>query len=198
MQTIDSRPATRAGSRRAWSRLRGLLAWVVVCLAGCGGGGSSPPVVNPICISFQPGGAADPQTVSVRQAAESTCNMLVVDLVVTDVNDLFAASFTATYDPAIATYAGHSLTNSELTFDGSMVQVLEADTPPDVALGLTRLAMTGVDVAGSGILVKLMFQRVADSGNATLTFSMERLLDDQAPPVEIPMITWTGGTMMVN
>ncbi len=38
---------------------------------------------------------------------------------------------------------GHSLTNSELTLDGSMVQALEADTPPDVALGLTRLAMTG-------------------------------------------------------
>ena len=43
-----------------------------------------------------------------------------------------------------------------------------------------------------------MFQRVAGSGNATLTFSMERLLDAQAPPVEIPMITWSGGTMMVN
>ena len=40
--------------------------------------------------------------------------MLVVDLVVTGVNDLFAASFTATYDPAIATYAGHSLGNSVL------------------------------------------------------------------------------------
>ena len=193
-QTIDRRPAACAGSRRARSLLRGLPACVVLGLVACGGGGSGPPPVDPICISFQPGGAADPQTVSARQAVESNCDMLVVDLVVTGVNDLFAASFTATYDPAIATYAGHSLTNSVLTSDGSMVQVLETETPPDLTLGLTRLAMTGVDVGGSGILVKLMFQRVAGSGNATLTFSMERLLDAQAPPVEIPMITWNGAT----
>jgi len=63
--------------------------------------------------------------VATRQAAGATCDAVGVECLVTAVADVFAASFTTSFDPTVASYSGHSLAGSLLSSDGALVAVLE-------------------------------------------------------------------------
>jgi hypothetical protein len=129
----------------------------------------------------------------------STCDMLAIDVMVTDVNDVFASSFTLNYDESLARFEQSSTSGSLLASDGTTVQILEDAQTGRVTIGLTRLGVsTGVNAVGTQRLVTLMFSTVADAGDAGITFSNQAILGSETPPVEKTSVAWVGGTLLVR
>ncbi len=169
----------------------------LVGLAGCSGS-SDEGVVTQTCIDFLGSGSQTAGTVVAVQAAGSNCSVVAVDLIVTGVTDVFAAAFTVNFNPAVASFDGLNQSGSLLAGGGVQVDVLvDADTPGQVDVGMTRRAASGVDVAGSSKLVTLLF-RIVDPGSTSLTFSDPRLTGSETPPAVKSGVQWSGGTLSVD
>jgi hypothetical protein len=168
--------------------------------AGCGdNGGGGGMVTNP-CIEFSASVIAQPGAVVALNGAGSGCNLMVVEVMVTQVDDLFGASFVVRYPSDLASFSTASSLGSILASDGAAVDVIAAETVAgEVTVGLARLATTGVDVGAPSLLARLSFFRVAtEEGNGSLGFTNAALLDASDPPQQIPGIVWTGGTVRVT
>lgn len=168
----------------------------LLAAGGCGGGGGG---VQERCIGFLASADPAPATAVARQAAGSTCGEVVIEIVLTDVSDVFAVEFTASFDTAVAAYDGYSLAGSHLASDGAQVLVLESKQPGAVSLGLTRAnSSSGVSFAGGRGLVRLLFRRAGTADRGPLSFSSTRVFGSEQPPVEKPGIEWIGGTFQVQ
>ncbi len=165
---------------------------------GCGGGGG---VVTPtVCIAFAPGSAPAPGTIVAAQTSTGACDLVSIDLLVTGVTDIFAASFTVDYDQSIASYDRVSTSGSLLASDGRTVEVLEDRRSGHVTIGLTRRgATTGIDAAGTALLVRLFFLKAGTAaGSGSLGFSNTKLLGSETPPQEKQGMQWSGGTLFLR
>lgn len=175
---------------------------------GCGGGGSGGGDDNggvtptATCISFSAGAGPASGTATSAKGAGSVCTTVIVEVLLTDVNDVFTVSFDAVFDPDTARYDGFSVAGSHLSSDGAALQVIETTATGQVSLGITRSnPATGINFAGSQTVVKLMFVKASgvDEGDtASLTFSNTHVLGSEQPPVEKAGITWSGGTLSVD
>ena len=124
---------------------------------------------------------------------------VAVDVVVTDVADVFASSFTLNYDASLARFESSSTSGSLLASDGTTVQVLEDSQTGSVTIGLTRLGVAnGVNAIGTQLQVTPMFSSVADAGDAGIAFSNETILGSETPPVDKAGVNWVGGTLVVR
>ncbi len=180
-------------------RALGALGLAPALLAGCGNGGGG--TVPSICFSFVPDAAPSASTVVARSGSGSSCELLVVELVLTDVTDVFAVSFRASFDPSLLAYDGHSLAGSHLTSDGAQVQALETVGQGEVQLGLSRLNPAGgIDFGGPQVFVKLLFRKPvgAQGGSGRLDFADTQVFDSQQPPQPKPGIVWLGGTVRLE
>jgi len=183
---------------------RGLRLLLAVVLGGalvaCGGHNSGGGGVVPqTCLEFDAAAATAAGTIAAEPGSGSSCDLVAVDLIVNGVNGIFAVDLAVDYDPMIANYDGLSTSGSVLTSDGAQVQSLVSDTSGHVLIGVTRLGVTtGVNAVGDQRLLRLLFRRVAGSGNSAMTFSQNVLLDAQAPPQPIGGLTWHGGTLAVR
>ncbi len=182
--------------------LSGLLA-LALAAPGCGGGDGAPS----ICVAFLAGATPAPSTAVAQPASGSVCDIVVVEIVLTDVSDVFTVDFTVSFDPSVARYEGYSLAGSRLTSDAAEVEQLEMRVPPppeearQVILGLTRVnPSTGIDFTGTQTVVRLLFRKALASGTGSspLTFSDTKVLGSEEPPQEKPGITWSGGTFQVQ
>jgi hypothetical protein len=183
--------------KRPW---RGILAAAIVAFAGglapgCGSDDNGGMQTNS-CVALQNTTSPAPLTVVARDGNSGDCGLLRVDLVVTDVTDLFGANFTVTFPSNLLSFASASETGSVLT-NGSAVSV-QASTPAagQLVVGITRLGATGVNVTGGAQLLRLTFVRTGTSGNGTLGVAGQ-LLDSDTPPTVIPGITMSGGMVVV-
>ena len=183
--------------KRPW---RGILAAAIVAFAGglapgCGSDDNGGVQTNS-CVALQNTTSPAPLTVVARDGISGDCGLLRVDLVVTDVTDLFGANFTVTFPSNLLSFASASETGSVLT-NGSAVSV-QASTPAagQLVVGITRLGATGVNVTGGAQLLRLTFVRTGTSGNGTLGVAGQ-LLDSDTPPTVIPGITMSGGMVVV-
>ena len=170
---------------------------VVACGGGSDGGGMTTPTV---CIDFTGGTAATSGSVVAQQGSGSTCDVVAVDLIVTGVNDLFGMGVTLSYDPAVASYEGLTTVGSVLAQGGVQVQALELESSGQVLIGATRTGATtnGVNVAGSQLLLRVLFRKVGSGGMTTISYSDNQLLDAQQPPMSIPGISWSAGQLVVQ
>lgn len=172
-----------------------LLLFMAVLLPSCDGGDGGGAQV---CIRFMASSAPASGTVVAREAGQA-CTVVTVELVVTDVSDVFSASFVAVFNPGLASYAGLDTGGSFLSSDGTALEVLEDVQSGRVTVGLTRLgSSTGIDVVGSEVLVKVLFRRVADSGSGILDLQNTKLLGSETPPQEKMGIQWFGGTLLIQ
>jgi hypothetical protein len=180
-------------------------AFILVTLAvscGCGGGGGGGGTVQPsVCVEFTAASAPAAGLVVARSATQSTCDVLVLDVVVTDVTDVFAADLEVGYDNAVLRYDGHVDTASFLGSDGAVVETIgpQSDATGSFTVGITRVNVTtGIDVTTPAVLIQLRFRRVAQSGSGSVSFPDGSLLGSEEPPVEKPGLTWRGGTATVR
>jgi hypothetical protein len=171
-----------------------VLLWVLGG-GGCGGGGG---LAGP-CLDFLASAEPSRGTAVARLATGSNCDRAIVEIVLTDVPDVFAVEFTASFDEAVAAYEAYSLVGSALAMDGAQVLALEEREPGSVSLAFSRAnPARGVDITGSRTLVRLVFRRVGPPGRGPLAFSSARIFGSEQPPAEKPGIAWFGGTFEVR
>jgi hypothetical protein len=155
------------------------------------------------CIRFASSTPPAPGTVACVQAGESTCELLGVDLIITDVDDLFTVEFTLQFDPAVVNYEGVSTDGSLLGSDGTQITTLENVQPGEVSITVTRLGagFGGIDATGQQLLARIYFSKLAEEGTSTLFFAdtlMFALPEGQLFPVLIQGVDWSGGTMLIG
>lgn len=194
--------ATRRAARPPAAAALLALALVVPALS-CGGShvATVDPVTPPgVCLDFSP--AADPAagTVVASEGNLTSCDRLVLDLIVTDVSDLFTADFSLSFDPAVLSYTGYSDTGSVLASDGATVTVFDDEQNGLLEVTITRMgaALGGIDVVGSQLLVRVNFDREVDAGGSSLDFSNERLWNSEWPLELIPGVVWSGGSVTIR
>ncbi len=176
---------------------------------GCGGGGSGGDddggggiIPTATCIEFAAASVPASGTASSAEGSGSVCSTVVVEIVLTDVNDVFTVSFDAVFDQNTARYDSFSTAGSHLA-SGALLQVVEdTSTAGQVSLGITRSnPANGINFTGFESVVKLMFVKapgVDEGASANLTFSNTHVLGSEQPPVDKPGIAWSGGTLTIN
>jgi hypothetical protein len=132
------------------------------------------------------------------QSTSSGTEMATAEIVVTDVSDVYAASLHLIYfHPAVkVTVSEGAFLNS----DGSETELLiNDDTPGILIIEISRKNVsTGVDAAGSEILLNLTFEHRDAAGRTGLTISNNQLLDASTPPQEIPGVSWCSGSVSIR
>jgi hypothetical protein len=169
-------------------------------MLGCGGGGDDGGTgTMPTCVGFTAASPAASNTVSTRESSGSTCEVARLELVVTDVDDLFGASVTVTFDPAVVSYEGWSTTGSLLESDGADLELLENVDAGAVKIGVSRFgADTGIDVVGTRLLLTLRFRKATDNGATPLAYTNGKLTGSEPQPQVKPGVTWVGGTLILR
>ena len=175
-----------------------LLLATLALAPGCGGGDGGT-VTPSICLSFTGAQAPAAGRVVSRQGTGGGCSARFVDVVVTDVNDVFSGSFTVNFDPARVAFGSASATGTFLAAGGTQVEVVQTNPQPgSVTVGISRIgSTTGVDVAGSQVMIHLSFAPVS-AGTATLTLTSAQLFGNETPPQPKSGLTWSGGTFTVQ
>jgi len=152
------------------------------------------------CIRFSSATLPALGTVACVKGAGATCELLAVDLIITDVDDIFTAEFTILFDPAIANYEGTSSEGSILESDGTQLTMLANERPGEITILISRLGgvFGDIDAVGEQFLARMYFSKAADNGSSTLVFGTARLFSSQFPPEIIPDIEWSGGTLLIR
>ena len=172
---------------------------VVSAMLACGGGSDGGSKTSGTCLTFAAAASPAPGMVVMREGSASTCDRAAIDLVATDVADVFGASFTVSFDPDLVDYDGYSVSGSALTSDGAQVEVLATPGHGQLVFGISRfLTPDGIDVSGTAPLVRLYFRNLDRTGSGALALPTGSLDDDSTPPQEIPGVTWHAGTIAIR
>jgi hypothetical protein len=186
--------------QRSRLMLLGLAALSIsVACGGSDGGSSGGTLPNTACVEFNAAATPESDTVTSRQGLNSSCDMLAVDLIVTDVDDLFTADFTFTFDPTLISYQSVSTNLSILTQDGTPLTTISKELAPgEISIAITRLggAQGGADAVGEHFMARLFLRRLADSGATSLDFTSARFFNSQVQV--IPGVQWRGGSIVIQ
>lgn len=196
MTTHPSAGRSRRGRRPAAALL---LPAVLLLGQACGGGGGGGGA-SQLCIDFTPARAAESGTVSSQLSEDSSCQLAEIEIVATDIDDVFAFKSVVDYDPDVAVFLGFSLVGSALESDGGDVTVVvEEETFGELTIGATRIASTdGVNISGTQVLIKLAFARFAVAGSSgAFELDSQCLLSGGTPPTVLSN-TCTGGTLVAR
>ena len=176
-----------------------MLTAVLFVSTGCGGGDGGGGATAAPCLSFVGNQAPATGRVVTRLAAGGSCAARAVEIVVTDVADVFGAQFTLTFDATKVSYAGATSSGSFLTSGGAQVSVQEDSTGSGtVSVGISRIGVSsGVNVSGSQVLIRLTFAPLA-VGTSSLALSNAILFGSQTPPQPKPGLTWSGGSFTIQ
>jgi hypothetical protein len=172
---------------------------VVVCLTACGGSGGGDPaevVSDPsstIVASYEadsPAGTANTVFTSEWDAAR---NYATVNVLISDTNDVYGASFDVVYDSDLADYVEYA-SGGLLERDGNnpFYQVQEVAAGRLVVVATRSGDVPGVDVSGSETLIRLTF-RLEETGSGRIDFENANISNDV--PQNLPIQEWAGGTL---
>ncbi len=185
-----------------------ILAMVLFFSPGCSSDDSSGSVfVVPTCIEFLPAQTGTPANNSIvlrKNTDTSDCDEVQVEIVVTNVNDVYGAGFVIEYNGAIVAYQGFSTTGSFLEDNNVDTQIVQDGPVGSVTFSITRVqdansnSENGVDVSGSRVLGTLRFRSFSVGGPVELTLTNNNLFDNQTPPQAIPNLTWEFGSLRVD
>jgi len=187
-----------------WKRIRRLGCCIVlVCGVALSGACSEDDagVPDAVCVEFAPAEAPEAGKVAARAGAESTCDVAVVEIVATDIDDVFSMEADVLYDSVAVQYLGFDAEDSVLRTDGvEIVPIVSEVEDGRITLGIARGSLTGIDVSGSRLLVKLFFLNKLVAGTTgSLTLTDECLRGSEEPPDDVkPGLVCAGGTFTIN
>jgi hypothetical protein len=180
---------------------------LMALLISCSGGGPSGNTIIP----EPPGGssnlvggfqAAQPNpgngTVSMSEGSATSGDVVMVQINVTGIDNLFGVNIDVVYNTALADFLGEYHDNSILASGGNSVSsVFSEPQPGTIVGGIARngAGAGGMDVVGTQELVTLAF-RVTGAGNSTISVQNESCVD--ADLQAIPGLGWSGGTLLAN
>ena len=175
-------------------------------LVSCSGGGPSGNTIIPeppggssnLVGSFDPAqpSPAD-STISMSQGSATSGDIVMVQVNVTGIDNLFGVNFDVIYNPALADYL-RDYPGTILESGGQSVSYILTENQPGVIVaGVARNGAEagGVDVTATRALVTLAF-RVTGAGSSPVSFQNESCVD--ANLELIPGLTWAGGTLLAN
>lgn len=183
----------RLGSFRNLLLLAPLLCFA--CGGGGGGGGPTTPIdpdppPTTSGITYIQDGPAISNSLAL-QAQSTAGTTLVLDLVATDVSDLYGVAFDLVFPANTLAFQGAS----EGSFlAGSQTSLQTSANGAILIVGYTRLGLVAGS-SGSGVLMTLRFQSTS-SGGGPLTFDNARAIDSSGR--EIAGLTWVSGDVTVN
>jgi hypothetical protein len=183
---------------KCWAVLLGLS---LLLLAPACGGGSDDGGVTPDtgCLVYEPSSTPTSGNVAGRTGVGSTCNVLELELIVTDVANIFTVEFTLQYSESTVRYAGVNTALSILESDGTQVATIVNESPGEAQISITRLggAQGGIDAIGQQTLAKVLLSRAGTVGAiGSLVFTETKFFDGDRN--EIPGIGWSGGQVFVR
>jgi hypothetical protein len=179
---------------------------LMALLISCSGGGPSGHTIIPeppggssnLVGSFGP---AQPNpgdgTISMSQGSATSGDIVMVQVNLTGVDNLFGVIFDIVYDPALADFLTH-YPGTVMETGGLIGHYLVLEGPPGVIVsGVARPegAAGGVDVTTTQTLVTLAF-RVTGAGSSAISFQRYSC-EDEAQQI-IPELSWAGGTLLAN
>jgi len=187
-----------------WKQIRRLSGCLVLaCGVALSGACSDDDAGLPeaVCVEFTPAEAPEAGKVVARAGAESTCDVAVVEIVATDIDDVFSIEADVLYDNVVVRYLGFDAGGSVLAADGvGIVPIVSEVEGGRITLGIARSASTGIDVSGTRLVVKLFFLNNLIAGTTgSLTLTDECLRGSEEPPDDVkPGLTCAGGTFIIN
>jgi hypothetical protein len=175
-----------------------LLALVLVSAAACDEGDTTGGGV--VCVEFRADQEPTPGEVTALMSSNTTCEAVIVELVVTDVDDVFGLQTMITYDTSIAQFSGWDTTDSILRSDGSEVaSVVREVAAGTIEVGVTRVLQGGSDVTGTGTILELFFLINRNTeGSGDLTLEQQCLWGSEDPPQSKPDVDCSGGNLVVR
>ena len=181
--------------RPVWQILVALAALVLGSAGGCAGKGedSKKSGGTSTCVSYEASQSPSPGSVGAQEGAGSRCSQAEVEILVTDVSDVFAVSFVATFSSSVVRYDGYSDSGSFLGDDGTSLVVVVDESVGRVEIGVTRVGVGGAEAVGSRRLLRLFFSP-RDLGAGALSLEDAVILDSETPPREKSGILWFGGS----
>jgi hypothetical protein len=180
---------------------------LMALLISCSGGGPSGNTIIPeppggssnLVGSFAP---AQPNpadgTISMSQGSNTSGDVVMVQINVTGIDNLFGVNIDVVYNSALADYLGEYDGNSILASGGRSVSCVFSEQQPGTIVG--GIARNGADAGGVDVtttqeLITLAF-RVTGAGSSTISVQNESCAD--ADLQAIPGLTWSGGTLLAN
>ena len=188
-------------SRRAAQALRVLVCMPITLLAavsfacsgggGGGGGGPTNPGGGPLMASLQ-SSAPVSNGIALQAGAAASVSQLEIEVVATEVVDLYGIAFDLSYPAAALRFDGVS-EGVFLSDQGTSTSIQTSASGSTIIVGLTRLgAVSGR--TGTGVLMTLRFTATA-VGSGALTFSNQQAIDGLGSSVR--GLSWSGGTATV-
>ena len=181
------------------------LSGLVLLLALCGGCEDDEGLgLDASCVAFIPDSVPTPGEVVAQVGADSSCEIVIIELIVTGVDDIWGASFEPIYP------GGTVLISQDIDLEGSFLgedafQELVELSPGVAEAGITRVdnrVNTGVTPDDdNNLLARFAFLRIAASGSGPLTFEDANLstVAGLGEPVmlEDPPTVFRGGTLSI-
>lgn len=160
----------------------------------CGGGGGGADVVAPSLVASFAADKDSPDLLDVTlQRRSQSGDSFTVDVVITDVNDVFTVSFDLVYDGTLLDYLNY--TERDFLNEGGTVltSFLVSEQSDRIIVGASRLGQVGgVNASGDEVLMSIAF-RVKKRGSSPVTFENNDIINSSGPP-PIQGIEWFGGT----
>jgi hypothetical protein len=164
--------------------------------AACGGGGDGGTIGSDIAASFVPD-QPSPGAATVNMTWDSSIgDTATLQVRVTNTDDVYGAAFDVVYDPSRVTFV--TWAPGALLESGGHVPnyAVNSPEPGRVVVGASRKGnVSGVDVVGSRVLIRLVF-RVTEVGSSAVAFQAASLIDAALPPQDISGTTWFGGALV--
>jgi hypothetical protein len=189
-------PVKSSSAERRIARLA-LIAGLLLFAPACS---DDPVATGELCIEFNAADRPEADTVTSRLGDGAACAAVTIEIVATDVDDIFAFDSLVTYDPSVVSFAGYSAVGSVLEKDGADVAVVVQELQlGELTIGASRVSETSVDAVGTELLLQLFFtQWTAQADSGTITLEEPCLLGNGTPPPAKQDVACSGGTIRVR
>jgi hypothetical protein len=151
-----------------------------------------------VCAAFTPARAPGPGTISTSETAASGCDLVELQMLITDVSDVFALDFDLRYDASLFAFGGVFPLGAVLDADGASLIVEARGVEGAFNIVVSRVASTGVDATGTRILLLLRFLRIAGGGATVLAIEGAEVFGSETQPQPKPSVTWSGGVLEIR
>jgi len=195
----------------------------IVCAVWLVGCSNAPDTVDvtPVCLRYLPAEGTASGHVLTRTGAGSTCNFVQIELVATDLNDIFGAEIGVSYATSVAAIflaeVGPLLTESDgvsVACGSSLAEygvdcfVTQDFVQGTVDLEISRTPQTPGTVSApseGAVLATLTFSQLTflSGANGPLEFRFGKLLTDDMPPENVIDLAtdpaaFVGGTLIIQ
>ncbi len=201
-QDVARRRSSRSGFGK-WRRGLALSGLLLLLILGSGCEDDSDLGLGLSCITFVPNAVPTDGEVVAQRSADSGCDVVIVELVVTGVSNVHAANFKIDF-PNEFSLISQDLDVTDSFLGDDLLQELQEVAPGIAVGGVSRVDSNNGGVTPdemNNILLKVAFFRFVSSGSGALSFNDAKLkivAIPGDPPVDAdPAVPFHGGTLMI-